>query len=124
VSDFLFRLSTPLWRFGSDPVEMDNRGHPTLLREEPEIAPFLISTCVVTVVAVAFWLALALWLKVQQPQRGCATFILSILAFAAFLWIEGSPFNSVLFVMFLPPAALLCWAVVRLLERFTTDRVE
>ena len=74
-----------------------------------------------TVVAVAVWLALAHWLKVQQPQRGRATIILSILAFATFLWIDGSPFNLVLFVVFLPLAALLCWAVVRLLERVTAD---
>ena len=87
------------------------------------IAPFLIAACFVTVVCCAFWFALAHWLKVQQPQRGFATFILSILAFATLLWIEGSPFNLVFGVMFLPFAALLCWAVVRLLERFTADQL-
>ncbi|RYD88613.1 MAG: hypothetical protein EOP50_18825 [Sphingobacteriales bacterium] len=44
-------------------------------------------------------------MKVQQPQRGFATFILSILAFATLLWIEGSPFNLMFGVMFLPLAA-------------------
>ena len=63
-------------------------------------------------------------MKAQQPERGCATMILTILAFATFLWIEGSPFNLVLGVMFLPLAATICWAIVHLLERLTADRFD
>ncbi len=88
------------------------------------IGPFIIAACVVTAVCCAFWFALSNCSKVQQAQRGPAAIILSILAFAVFLWIEGSPFNLVFAVMFLPLAALLCLAVVRLLERLTADRLD
>ena len=84
--------------------------------------PFLIAAALVTVTCCASWFALAYWLKVELPQRGCAATILPVIGFAAFLWIDGSPLNGVFAVLFLPPALLFCAGLVLLLERLTAGR--
>jgi hypothetical protein len=88
------------------------------------MGPLLIAAAVVAAVCCGFWYVLARWLKVQLPQRGCAATALPIIVFAAFLWIEGSPFNAVFAVIFLPPATLLCLGVVLLLEWLTAERID
>ena len=74
-------------------------------------------------VCAVVWYALAVWLKVQLPRRGCLATGLPVIASAVLLWAFGGALWAVGALFLLPLATALCAALVLLLENLTAHRI-
>lgn len=72
---------------------------------------------------IVIWFLLAFLLKLPSPRRELLAAGLPLFSLTALLWFDDAPFSRAFAVFALPPATLVCFLAVRLLEKSFADHI-